>query len=530
MKPNAKPNLNPKDFNSTLELMQYKNALDQVVNLAITDLQGRILHINDRMCKLTKYARKELIGQDFQILNSKVHPRGYFQKMWETVIRGEVWSGEICNKAKDGSLYWEDSVVVPLFDGEGLFHQFLTIRKEITEQKRAQEAVQNMISDACPERGVGFFDALSENLSRILKGSDTFIIEYKDKSSDVICHVGSRETINDYRSVTESDFAKRAASSKDVLIERGVVGLGSAGRSYEFAIGLPLINANQECIGLILVTSEQPLSNDKGDHLKAILEVFRRQAVREMDQKKKAMEASELARKLIVCERKVSLGILAQEFNGQVFPALSSVIKDLDQLQTPEGIAIQQKLKNIFSDQKDILSASLNLQFSKVHFSDILDNVLLLTRDKYSETGVILDIVNQNPSTTVFGDEIALTQAIVNLLFNAIKVASRAVRKEVRIAIKEEGPSVSLVLSHYGEPPTKEIKETLNKPLIYHAQRNSNVIGLYVSKKIFEAHGGKLELSLTGLECQFIATVSKEAQMKQGPPSTEEKSNNKVAS
>ena len=110
-------------------------AFNESVIVAITDAKGKILSVNNQFCEISKYSPEELIGQDHRIVNSGYHSPAFFKNLWKTISSGEIWHGEICNRAKDGSLYWVKTVIVPFMNDCGKPEQYIAIRTDITEQK-----------------------------------------------------------------------------------------------------------------------------------------------------------------------------------------------------------------------------------------------------------------------------------------------------------------------------------------------------------------------------------------------------------
>lgn len=126
------------------ELIDIELALNQSSIVAITDNKGFIQYTNDKFCTVSKYSREELIGSNQNIVNSGYHSRTFFKDMWRTIGTGNLWKGEMKNKAKDGSYYWVDTTIVPFLKKNGKPYQYISVRHDITQLKEYEETIKKM--------------------------------------------------------------------------------------------------------------------------------------------------------------------------------------------------------------------------------------------------------------------------------------------------------------------------------------------------------------------------------------------------
>jgi len=140
------------------ELKSQKFALDKHAIVAVTDVQGRITYANEKFCEISGYSQEELIGQDHAILNSGYHPKGFFKDMYRVMATGKAWHDEVCNRAKDGHLYWVDTTIAPFMGDDGRPQSYISIRTDITQRMAAEERSNYL----------AFYDALTKLPNRRL--------------------------------------------------------------------------------------------------------------------------------------------------------------------------------------------------------------------------------------------------------------------------------------------------------------------------------------------------------------------------
>ena len=114
--------------------MDIKNALDEATTIVITDKEGIINYVNQKFCEISKFSEKELLGKTPRILKSGHHSQEFYSNLWKTISNGKIWTGDIQNKAKDGTFYWLKTTIIPVFDENQNIRNYISIRTDITPQ------------------------------------------------------------------------------------------------------------------------------------------------------------------------------------------------------------------------------------------------------------------------------------------------------------------------------------------------------------------------------------------------------------
>lgn len=206
------------------QLRLHGTALKSAANaIVITDRRGCITWINPSFTTLTGYSFEEALGQDLSIQKSGLQDQPFYQSLWQTILAGKVWHGEIINRRKDGSLYTEEETITPVYDQNGVISHFIGIKQDVTERKQAEEAIQdaNKKLKLLDQLRSQFFADISHELRTpltVIRGEAEVTLRGKDKPlTEYKTALGRIVTLTDQLNKLVSDLLFLARSESNTL-------------------------------------------------------------------------------------------------------------------------------------------------------------------------------------------------------------------------------------------------------------------------------------------------------------------------
>ncbi len=128
------------DLKSTLRENQFQIITTNQHNIVSTaDVSGKITDVNDKFCEISGYSRAELMGQNHRLLKSDRHDQEFYDELWKVISSGEIWHGTICNRKKNGGIYWVESTIVPFLDDRGKPYKYVSARTDVTALRVSEE-------------------------------------------------------------------------------------------------------------------------------------------------------------------------------------------------------------------------------------------------------------------------------------------------------------------------------------------------------------------------------------------------------
>lgn len=252
-----------------LELTSHQKALDESSIVMIVNKDGIIQYANETACRYSKYSQKELINQNISILRSGYHTDEYFNSLWSILNKGQVWKGELRNKAKDGTFYWVDMVVVPFMNEKGELVKYVSLSRDITDKKFIFEENQRLSFVA---RGIqdGVLITDPEGVIQWINHPYELISEY---SLQEVMGKKMSETIS--TTITNPEFINQVRSElfKTFTYQGEIKNITKSGREYYLNVNIqPIYNEYNQLIHFVAFAADITEKKQKEIQILALIE------------------------------------------------------------------------------------------------------------------------------------------------------------------------------------------------------------------------------------------------------------------
>ena len=472
------------------KITDYKYALDESSIVAITDQKGIIKYVNDNFCKISKYSAEELIGKDHRIINSGYHPKEFIKELWTTIANGKVWKGELKNKAKDGTVYWVDTTIVPFLDMDNKPYQYVAIRSDITDRKKGEEELKKTLKEisdykyALDESAImaitdqkGIITHVNDNFCKISKYSTTELIGQDHGIINSGFH--PKEFIKELWTtiasgkVWKGELRNKAKDGTVYWVDTTIVPfLNSTGKPYQYVAIRTDITERKK------VEDQIKKSNEKAIEYAKILELKNVQLVDFCNIVSHNLRAPLISISMLVDYIEQSSNEAEQmEVVAKIKPVVNHLMEVFSEL--VESIQIKQDIE---------------IESDKVILKDCVEKILIGFEAQIKEYGADIQL-NFDKTDVIYFPQKYIDSIITNLISNALKYKSpnrkpiitiktkKEVNNSILLSVTDNGLGIDLVLH---KDQIFKIRKT------FHKHPDAKGFGLFMIKTQVEAKDGKI--------------------------------------
>ncbi len=454
-------------------------ALNVTSIVAITDHKGIITFVNEKFCEVSKYSRSELIGKDHRILNSNYHSPAFFQDMYKTISHGNVWRGEIRNRAKDGHLYWVDTTIVPYVDETGTIYQYVSIRNDITTIKNTEQKLKDALEDLAKSNKEIHTIKRALDASSILaitdeKGEITYV-------NDTFCQISkySRDELlgQDHKILNSGYHSKAFFKNMMKTIGQGKIWKGE------------IKNRAKDGAYYWVDTTIVPFLDEKNKPYQYVA------IRRDISDRKRAEEL------VINSEKLAAVGQLASGVAHEIKNPLTTLKGYTEYLRDETRDDEKKKLFDILLEEIErinfiagefmVLGKPDTYDFSKTDVISTVKHIAFFLQNEAKKRNIKFEFDINVDEAFVNGEVSQLKQVFLNILKNAMEAMPSG--GDILIKVYKKGKEIELSFKDEGIGIPKNQLSRVGQPF-FTTKQNGNGLGLMVSYKIIENHLGKIVL------------------------------------
>jgi PAS domain S-box-containing protein len=481
---------------------QLYQAITENIIFAKTDVRGVICEVNQKFCDISGYSSEELIGKTHKIVNSGCHDRAFFKEMWATISSGQVWTGLIKNRKKDGDLYIVESIIIPVFDLDNKIEAYIALRQDITERihfQKLNDKTLEMLNQTGEIAKVGGWE-LNVETQQLTCTQETYKIFNLDLThNDDISFLQILSCLSELDQQGLIEDISLCEKQQRAFSRECLVNLQSGEKKWINFTGKPNKTGKD---AFLLSGTVQDIHEKKSNEIK-----FKQERQKSI-QNAKFSALGELAAS-VAHEINNPLGIISgfaellQMQGGSENDKYQAILKSCD------------RITHIVKNLKRFSRTDDTPQKLPVNLLEVVNDAISLTlpRAKRQHSKIYL---NAHDEVWVLGNHIELEQVIINLINNALDAVAKHKLRTVTVELIKQDMLPKLVIEDTGGGICTSLIQTIFEPFVTtKLAANGTGLGLSVVKGILDDHLATIAMTNNELGACFVITfpeIEKEVQ------------------